>query len=146
MPIVKQLKRHKLLLDTHVWIWVLMGEEKLKKSFISSLEAAAANDNIYIAAISLWEIGMLVERKRIELEMDCLDWIQQALDMPGINLMPLSPQIAVQSSRLPGSFHGDPADRILVASAFESKAVLVTHDQKILAYGKDKFIHVYDPL
>ncbi len=123
-----------------------MGEEKLKKNFIESLEAAAAKDNVYISAISLWEIGMLVERKRIELEMDCLDWVQQALDMPGTNLIPLSPQIAIQSSRLPGNFHGDPADRILVASAFESKAVLVTHDQKILVYGKDKFIHVYDPL
>lgn len=146
MPIYKQLKQHKILLDTHVWIWLMMGDERLSKNFIKSIEQASAREEIFISAISIWEIGMLVERGRITLELDCLDWVKQALDSPGISLVPITPEIAIQSSRLPENPHGDPADRIIIATAFETKAVLITHDQKILNYGKGHFIDVFDPL
>jgi PIN domain nuclease of toxin-antitoxin system len=59
--------------------------------------------------------------------------------------MPITPRIAIQSTRLPGAIHGDPADRILVATAHECNSVLVTCDEKLLAYGKDKFVNVHDP-
>lgn len=145
MPAYKSLGKHKLLLDTHVWIWLMLGDERLNLSFRRTVEQHKENEPILISAISVWELGMLVERKRIELEMDCLDWVEQALASSNIDLMPLSPRIAIQSTRLPEKPHGDPADRILIATAHEYNAILVTHDQKILEYGKSKFIGVYDP-
>lgn len=145
MPVHKSLKQHKLLLDTHVWIWLMLGHKMISSSFKRIMEQHKGEEFIFISAISIWELGMLVERKRIELEMDCLDWVEQALSKQGINLLPLTPRIAIQSTRLPEMHHDDPADRILIATAFDHNAVLVTHDQKILDYGKNKFIGVYDP-
>lgn len=124
----------------------MMGDDRLSKSFRRSIEKQQDKDLIFISAISIWEIGMLAERKRIELEMDCLDWVEETLALPGINLLPLTPRIAIQSSRLPDNPHGDPADRILIATACEHHAVLVTHDQKLLQLGKNKWFGVYDPM
>jgi PIN domain nuclease of toxin-antitoxin system len=145
MPVYKTLGKHKLLLDTHVWIWLMIGDERLSSSFRRTVEQYKEKELILISAISVWELGMLVEQRRIQLEIDTLDWAEQAFESPHINLMPLTPRIAIQSSRLPGLIHGDPADRILIATASEHNAILITHDQKILDYGKDKFIGVYDP-
>lgn len=145
MPIYKHLKQHKLLLDTHVWFWLMIGDEKLSKTFITAVEKNIENDSILISAISTWELGMLVEKNRIELDIDCLDWVETALESRGVNLVPITPRIAIQSTRLPEISHGDPADKILIATAHEYNAVFVTHDQKILEYGKGRFINVYDP-
>ena len=79
---------------------------------------------------------MLEAKGRIRLAKDCLAWVHDALTSPGISLVPLTPEIAVESSRLPGTFHGDPADRILVATARLLGATLLTRDAKILTYGK----------
>lgn len=144
MPVYKSLKKHKLLLDTHVWIWLMLGDERLNLSFRHAVEQNK-EELILVSAISVWELGMLVERKRIQLEIDCLDWIEQAFASSPINLIPLTPRIAIQSTRLPETLHGDPADRILISTAHEYNAILITHDQKILDYGKSKFIGVYDP-
>ncbi len=146
MPIVKQLKQHKILLDTHVWIWLLEGNSNLSSSFRKAIDYAQENQGILISPITIWEVGMLVEKKRIEIEMDCLDWIEKAINVPGVSIVPISPRIAIQSTRLPGVIHGDPADRILIASAHEENATLVTYDQKLLEYGKDHFVNVYNPI
>jgi len=146
MPVYRSLKKHKLLLDTHVWIWLMLGDERLNLSFRHVIEQCREKELILVSAISVWELGMLVERKRIQLEIDCLDWVEQAFENSNINLIPLTPRVAIQSTRLPETPHGDPADRILIATAHEYNAVLVTHDQKILDYGKSKFIGVYDPV
>ncbi|MBF5058798.1 PIN domain-containing protein [Candidatus Neptunochlamydia vexilliferae] len=74
-----------------------------------------------------------------------LDWVEQALDIPGIQLSTITPKIAIQSTKLLGEVHGDPLDRLLIATAFEENAVLVTKDQKILKYAKGKFISAYNP-
>lgn len=145
MPIIKQIKQHKLLLDTHVWIWMMMGNAKLSSPFLKAIKKNQTQENIFLSPISIWEIGMLVEKKRLELDRDCLDWIEQSLDSPGVKLVSISPSIAIQSTRLPGTIHSDPADRILVATAHEVGAVLVTCDEKLIEYGKDRFISVYDP-
>ena len=83
---------------------------------------------------------MLETKRRITLTTDPLRWVNDALRLPGFSLIPLSPEIAVTSSRLPGDFHGDPADRIIVASALVEKAMLITNDHKILDYGRKGFI------
>ena len=88
---------------------------------------------------------MLCERGRIELGMDRLDFVEEMLSESHIELLPMTPPIAIESSRLPGKIHGDPADRILVATAHEHHAVLVTKDSKLLTYGKNKYLKVHNP-
>jgi len=145
MPIVSELKQHKLLLDTHVWIWVTAGNPIVSPSARKAIEKAKERDHLLISPISIWEISKLVERKKIVLDMDMRDWLKQWVELPGILIAEFSLQVAALSNRLPGEIHGDPADRILVASAYEENAVLVTADEKILRYGVDSFISVYDP-
>jgi PIN domain nuclease of toxin-antitoxin system len=146
MPIIKKLKQHILLLDTHILIWLVAGDSSLSHSFLKTIEESSRTDSILISPISLWEIGMLVEKKRIALTMDCQQWIDEVLNSPGIRLAPISAKIAILSTRLPGTVHGDPADRILIATAHEENAVLVTADDKLLEYGEDRWISVHNPL
>ncbi len=145
MPILRILKRHKLLLDTHVWIWTMNGSAKLSKSFQTAFEKASATQGILISPMSIWEMGMLTEKKRLEIDMDVLDWIEQALDIPGLEISPITPRIAIHSTKLTGDVHGDPVDRLLIATAIEESAVLVTCDQKILNFAKGKFLTAYNP-
>ena len=130
-----------ILLDTHAWIWLINGNEKLRSSKdLPLIEQAALVSNVKVSAISVWEVSMLEAKGRISFPIDCLDWVKKALNAPGISLAPLTPEIAVLSSRLPGNFHGDPADRIIVATALELGSGLVTKDRKILSYSEYSLI------
>lgn len=129
-----------LLLDTHAWLWLMSGDGNMKPSAVRAIEAAASHGLVRVSVISVWEVAMLEARGRIRLAKECLAWVGDALRAPGIALLPLTPEIAVESSRLPGTLHGDPADRIIVATARREGAVLVTRDERILAYGKAKHI------
>lgn len=132
-----------VLLDTHAWIWLINGDEQLESSkALPFIEQAAQSSNVVVSAISLWEVSMLESKGRISFSIDCLDWIKRALDAPGISLVPLTPEIAVLSSRLPGEFHGDPADHIIIATALELGASLVTKDRKILRYSESSPLNV----
>ena len=136
--------RHLILLDTHAWIWLINGDEKLKSSKALPLIAQAAQlSNVKVSAISVWEVSMLEAKGRISFPIDCLDWVKKALNAPGISLAPLTPEIAVLSSRLPGNFHGDPADRIIVATALELGSGLVTKDRKILSYSESGALNAF---
>ena len=126
-----------ILLDTHIWIWLMTGDKQAGSSkLLALITEKAKHSAIRISVISVWEIGMLESKGRIVLPYSCLEWVQKALQAPGFGLENLTPEIAVQSSRLPGVFHGDPADRILLATAARLRATLVTRDQKILHYLK----------
>ncbi len=83
---------------------------------------------------------MLEARGKIKFNVNCMDWVDEALSAPGISLEPLSPEIAIESSRLPGDFHGDPADRIIVATARKLGATLVSSDKEILEYSGEGYI------
>jgi PIN domain nuclease of toxin-antitoxin system len=131
-----------LLLDTHVWLWLMSREGNMKPSAIRVVEEAAHFGLVGVSAISVWEVAMLEAKGRIRLSKDRLSWVNEALRAPGLGLIPLTPEIAVDSSRLPGVFHGDPADRILVATARRQGAILLTRDEKILSYGKAKHLSV----
>lgn len=85
---------------------------------------------------------MLVSKNRIQLKGNALDWINKALSAPGISLCPLTPEIAYESVNLPGDFHGDPADRMIVASARKLNGTLVTFDKKILAYSGEGHVKI----
>jgi PIN domain nuclease of toxin-antitoxin system len=132
-----------LLLDTHAWIWLLNGnEESLKPGIVATIQQAALSDLLRISAISLWEVAMLESKGRIHMGMECLSWLNAALAAPGISLVPLTAEIAVCSCTLPGEFHGDPADRIIVATAQIMGARLVTRDANILCYSRQGHLDV----
>lgn len=132
-----------LLLDTHIWIWLMNGDQQaLPQAVLEAIDQASQGGRVGIAAISIWEIGMLEAKGKIRLNKRCLDWVQEALDAPGVHLLPLTPEVAVESSRLPGNFHGDPADRILAATARLLGATFVTKDLKLLEYGNQGFFAV----
>jgi PIN domain nuclease of toxin-antitoxin system len=131
-----------LLLDTHVWLWLMIGEGDMKPSAVRAMEEGASRGLLRVSAISVWEVAMLEAKGRIRLSKDCLSWVNEALRAPGVALATLTPEVAVESSRLPGTFHGDPADRILVATARREGAILLTRDERILAYGKAKHLSV----
>ena len=87
---------------------------------------------------------MLEARGRLRLALDVDEWVRHAATAPGTQLVPLSPEIAVDSSRLPGDPDGDPADRMLMATARRIGASLVTRDERILAYGDSGHLSVVD--
>jgi len=122
-----------IVLDTHAWFfWVNDSVDELSPV---ALDAIRSNQTLGVSIISCWEIAMLVAKERIKLSIDIQLWINEALKYPGVKLLDIVPEIAVLSTRLPGSFHGDPADRLIVATCLYHKAELVTKDKKIAKWG-----------
>ena len=130
------------LLDTHVWIWYINGSEELSKSSKKTINQALHDRTVWLAAISLWEMSMLVKRKRIILEMPCLEWINQSIATTHMQIKQLTPEIAAESCNLPGSFHGDPADCLITATARVEGLTLFTRDTKLIEYSKQKYLSV----
>ena len=124
-----------LVLDTHVLVWLVDDDKRLLPGAATRVERAAAAGVVHIPAIAIWEIGLLESKGRLTLTMPIGEWVARALALPGVQLAPLTPDVALDASRLPGQFHGDPADRIIVATARRLQGVLVTADRSILAYG-----------
>jgi PIN domain nuclease of toxin-antitoxin system len=124
-----------LLLDTHVWLWLVAGSPELSTRAQQRIGEAAAAGALRIAAISLWEIALLASRGRIVLGKSIGLWLDEALAEPGPAIDPISPQIAIESYALPDAFHQDPADRLIVATARVANAALMTRDQRILDYA-----------
>lgn len=118
-----------LVLDTHAWLWLVQGERRVNK--LSDHVGRMA-----ICAISIWEIGMLVEKKRLMLEPTVREWLNINLRSP-FTLQPLSTDISLRASSLPG-FHGDPADRMIVATAIELGQPLVTADWAIQQWFSER--------
>ncbi len=121
-----------ILLDTHTWIWLCQGSTELSEDAIKLIDKNAQEGKVYIAAISVWELSMLVAKNRITITKPLNQWVKEVLAQPGMNLYSLTPEIAIESSFLPGSFHGDPADRIIVATARIGDLTLLTRDSKII--------------
>ena len=132
-----------ILLDTHIWYWLLAGDERIEKSgFLKVINKAIKNSELQIAAITLWELAMMESRGRISLTGNIKSWIDEALAKSNVGVCPISPEIAVDSCNLPGDFHGDPADRMIVATARALDAKLLTFDKEILKYAKAGFVRV----
>lgn len=124
----------KALMDTHVWIWWNMHPRKLTRRVRSFLSTPSRYDELLLSAISVWELAKLLEKKRLAISCDPEEWIRVALEMPKLRLVPLSPTISCRATRLPGPFHDDPADQIIVATAREENATILTADERIRAY------------
>ncbi len=122
-----------ILMDTNIWIrWANQAGELTPTE--QALLEKFKGQGLGLSAISCWEVAMLVSKGRISLTKSIDDWMQDALNSPGVYLIPLTPQISIESTRLRGDFHGDPADRIIVATANDRNLKLVTRDEKIRAY------------
>ena len=124
------------LLDTHALVWLLDGNERLGEKSRTLIQQSAQADSLYVSAITPWEIAMLVSKGRLTLVQEIGEWLRIATSMPGLRMAPLSIDVSVASTRLPGAFHSDPADRMIVATARHLGAILVTEDKLILEYGK----------
>ena len=122
-----------IVLDTHAWFfWVNDNSEELSEA---ALRAIQFNKTLGVSIISCWEMAMLVAKERLKLSIDIQLWIDRALQYPGVKLLNISPEIAVLSTRLPGLFYGDPADRMIAATCLYHGADLVTKDKKIQKWG-----------
>ena len=134
----------RLVLDTHVWKSYVEGA-RLSASVVKRIDAARTNGSLFIAAISVWEIAMLASKGHIKLNGPTLQWVSQAVQGSGVTVHPLEPSVAVDSAELP-VFHGDPADRMIVSTARQLAARLVTRDLKILEWAeRTKSVRVLEP-
>ena len=124
-----------IVLDTHALIWAIADDARLGEAARAAIEETAQTDRVAVSAITPWEIAMLAEKGRLRLGREVQSWIDAALALPGIWLAPIEPAIAIDSVRLPGEFHADPADRIIVSTARYLDAPLVTADGAILSYA-----------
>jgi PIN domain nuclease of toxin-antitoxin system len=134
-----------LLLDTHCWIWAQLGLiQQLSRAALQSIKDAEREGNLRISVISIWELAMLEKRGRVALPMNVRMWVEQALSKPGIAVAPLTPEIAIESVHLPGEIHGDPADRMLVATARVLGAKLVTKDARLIRYSRQRHVRALE--
>jgi len=132
-----------LLLDTHVWIWMVEGDRcRLRRSVIGGIEEAGRRGSVLIHPISVWEVGTLVRKGRLTLTVPVKDWVGRALALPGIFLLDLSPRSALEAALLPSDHLTDPVDRMLVAAARIEEALLVTADRSILGFRREGGVRV----
>jgi len=122
-----------ILLDTHIWIWWVSQHSRLTTKIQQGIQAHQTN-GLGISIISCWEVAKLVELGRLQLNQPVSQWLTQALAYPGVHLLDLTVQIVVESTQLPGTFHRDPADQIIVATARIYNLSLLTVDDKIVNY------------
>ena len=120
-----------VLLDTHIWVWWLTSGSPLAHAERNSLDAKAAHRELFLPAISLWEAQVLHAKRRLELPLPFAEWLARATDERMISVLPLSVEVVLALDALPASFHGDPADRLIVATARAHALPLATHDAAI---------------
>jgi len=121
-----------LLLDTHALVWLVEGDRRLGPRGRKSAASALVDDMLFVSAISFWEIAMLIQHRRLELNQPTANWRQQISKL-GIEEVPVSGDIAILAAELDG-FAPDPADRIIGATAIVRGATLVTADDRILGW------------
>lgn len=124
-----------IILDTHTLIWLDEGSGRLGKESRTRIDQALKSNELFISTISFWEVAMLVEKNRLEMQLSVDIWRRNLLDN-GLQELSLTGTIAIQSAHL-NNFHGDPTDRMIVATAIQSVATLCTADEKILSWQAD---------
>ena len=123
-----------LLLDTHVLVWLDEGNPRLGKTALQTINESLATGQLSVATISFWEVAMLIEKQRLALQAELAEWRFELLQA-GLLEIPLRGTTAIYAGQLP-LFHGDPADRMIVATAIENGATLMTADEKILSWNQ----------
>ena len=128
-----------IVLDTHIWLWWVHGTKHLTEQQAKVIKEKESRV-IGVCSISCWEIAKLVEYGRLELPKPIKDWFKISIEYPGLKILEITPEIAMESTQLPGEFHKDPADQIIVATARINNCPLVTSDRKMLEYPHIKTI------
>lgn len=125
------------LLDTHAWLWAVLGHPRLARSTRRVLAAVATGERIGLAAISLKEAAWLLAKGRVTLTKEAhpwAGWLREAAAAPGLEVLPLTVEVAIESERFPDSFPRDPADRLIAATARLHDLTLVTADAALRAH------------
>ncbi len=128
-----------LLLDTHMWVWMLDNDVgRMSPTTVGLIERAAASRQLYVSDISFWEVAVKAAKGRLLLSLDPAIWLRQAERAPAVSYLPVDRTILILSAQLQGEPHGDPADRILIASAQLHGIPLVTVDTLIVGYARSR--------
>ena len=120
-----------VLLDTHAWLWWLLGSDQLPTKERDELDRLASRGALRLAAVSLWEAQMLHAKSRLVLSQPFDIWIRDAAAANVVQVLPLDVEVVIALAGLPPSFHGDPADRLIVSTSRAHKIPLATHDGAI---------------
>lgn len=125
-----------IVLDTHALLWWVNDDAQLSKTALDTItqELNSEGGEVLVSSITAWEIALLVEKGRLTLSMNIDDWLDTVAEIDGVSFVPLDIATVVESTRLPGEFHKDPADRMIVSLARHFNVILVTADEKIFAY------------
>jgi PIN domain nuclease of toxin-antitoxin system len=118
-------------LDTHIWIWWLTGDKALSDTERDALDREATRKGCHLPAICLWEAQMLHAKRRLRLPLPFGAWLAQATDPRILTVLAIDMKVVFALDKLPASFHGDPADRMIVATAKAHSLPLATHDARI---------------
>lgn len=119
-----------ILLDTHTLIWLDAGLDTLGTKARAQLDSASLDERLTVSAISFWEVGMLVNKGRLQMDLDMLQWRSELLS-GGLRELAVTGPIGIEAAAL-ARFHGDPADRLIVATAIRENLLLATADEAIL--------------
>ena len=120
-----------VLLDTHVWVWWMLGDPRLSVREREALDSLPSGKRPAICDISLWELALLVQVGRLRLEDDLEEWLRIAASLATVTVLPISTAVVAEMTRLPTTFHQDPANRLIVATARAIGIPLATHDVRI---------------
>jgi len=129
-----------IVLDTHALVWWVNGDVALSKKAKAAIAQELTGGQIIVSAISAWEIAMLVRQEKLVLSMDVDSWLATVAAIDAVRFLPLDVEVMLKSVDLPGEFHKDAADRMIVATARKLAVPLVTKDDKIRAYAHVKTI------
>ncbi len=130
-----------VVLDTCAWVWFVMGEP-MRQDALERLRAAELEANLVVSAASVWEVATLARKGRLDLIEGTQAWVDRGTSIAGLMVHPIDAQIALDAATLPGSIHGDPMDRFIIATARAFDAPVVTRDTAILAYGRAGHVRV----
>ncbi len=131
------------LMDTHIWIWYAMQNLRLGAAGRELIEHSVHEGGLAVSIMTLWEISLLESKGRIHLGTSAAEWLDNALVLPNLKVLPLELPVILDAHRLPGSFHPDPADRLIVATARYHNLILITEDRKILDYAGQGYLRAH---
>ncbi len=133
-----------IVLDTHVLIWFVQGNERLGLEARRMVQQTASQGEAMVSTITLWEIAMLARRRRLPLRQPVQDWLDDLCARSRLVIVEVSKDIAIAAGMLADDIHGDPADRIIMATARQQDCPLLTADRAILAYGSSGHVQALD--
>lgn len=121
-----------ILLDTHIWLWWLLGDGNLSPKEREVLDSKASLNELCISWVTIWETEMLERKRRISLQPDFKTWIREAINPAFMTVLPVDVDVVLAQRILPENFHADPADRLITATSILSEYPLATHDKRVL--------------